>query len=90
MSQVKSKTIAFRVTEQDYNILTEIASRLKQMGQLSHTNPHLLSKEYTFAFANIVMKMNGWTQSSEQDQAVFALAKGMAETINPQGAQTSG
>lgn len=86
----KSKTIAFRVTEQDFTTLAELAKRLQQMGQIRHTNPHLLSKEYTFAFANIIMKMNGWTQATDQDQAVFTLARGMAETLNPQGGGTSG
>jgi hypothetical protein len=93
MSDTKSKTIAFRVTQQDFTVLTEIATRLHKMGQANHSNPHLLAKEYAFAMANIVMKMNGWTQASEQDQAVFALAKGMAETMNPnqqQGAPTNG
>ena len=83
-----TKTIAFRVSETDYRTLAELTNRLQQMGQLSHNNPHLLAKEYTFAFANIIMKMNGWTEASDQDQAVFALARGMAETIQPGG--TSG
>lgn len=85
-----TKTIAFRVSEQDYNTMAELASRLKQMGQLNHNNPNLLAKEYTFAFANIVMKMNNWTQATEQDQAVFALARGMADTMQQGQGQGQG
>ena len=29
------------------------------------------------------MKMNGLMQTSDQDNAIFALAKGMADTLNP-------
>lgn len=86
----KSKTIAFRVTEQDYNTLNELAKRLNQMGQTEHQNPHLLAKEYAFAMANIVMKMHGWTQTTQQDDAVFSLARGMAETLGNQQQQQQG
>ena len=36
------------------------------------------------------MKMNGLMQTSDQDNAIFALAKGMADTLNPgqQGGQS--
>ena len=86
-----TKTIAFRVSEQDYNTMAELANRLKQMGQLGHNNPNLLAKEYVFAFANIVMKMHGWSEATEQDQAVFALARGMADTMQQSpGGGTSG
>jgi hypothetical protein len=51
---VKSKTNAFRVTETDFQTLSEFANRLRQMGQINHNNPHVLAKEYTFAFANII------------------------------------
>jgi hypothetical protein len=37
--------------------------------------------------ANIVMKLNGFTQTTEQDNAIFTLSKGMASTINPEGQQ---
>ena len=79
----KNKVIAFRVSEQDFNTLSEIASRLKQIGEVQSNNPNLLAKQYTFAFANIVMKMHGWTETNEQDQAVFGLARAMADTISP-------
>ena len=36
--------------------------------------------------SNIVMKMHGWTQTTDQDQAIFALAKGIGDTMN-QGEQ---
>jgi hypothetical protein len=39
---------------------------------------------------NIVMKMHRLTQTSDQDQAIFALAKGMADTMNPGEQQQSG
>jgi hypothetical protein len=71
MSQIKTKVVAFRISEQDFNTLSELASRLYQMGQVKSQNPNLLAKEYTFAFANIVMKMNGWTQTTEQDQTIY-------------------
>ena len=83
MSEAKTKTIAFRVTQQDYETLSRLAQYLHQQGQVASPNPHLLSKEYTFAFANIIMKMNGLTQTSDQDNKIFALAKGMADTLNP-------
>ena len=82
-SDTKSKTIAFRVTQQDFETLSRLAKYLYQNGQSQSQNPHLLSKEYTFAFANIIMKMHGLTQTSDQDNAIFALARGMAETLNP-------
>jgi hypothetical protein len=63
MSQVKTKVVGFRVSEQDFNTLSELASRLYQMSQVKSQNPNLLAKEYTFAFANIVTKMQGWTES---------------------------
>jgi hypothetical protein len=63
MSQVKTKVVGFRVSEQDFNTLSELASRLYQMAQVKSQNSNLLAKEYTFAFANIVMKMQGWTES---------------------------
>ena len=78
------KTIACRVTEQDFNTLNELANRLHQMQQTNHANPHLLAKEYCFPMANIVMKLHGWIQTSEQDQAVFALVRGMAESVGTQ------
>ena len=90
MSSSKSKTIAFRVTEQDWTTLNDLAKRLKSIGQLNHENPHLLVKEYAFAMANIVLKMHGWTQTTEQDDAVFALARGMANTLNPEQQQNQG
>lgn len=90
MSQAKAKIIQFRVTEQDYATLCRLAEYLHSNGQAQSANPHMLSKEYTFAFANIVMKMHGLTQTSDQDQAIFSLAKGMADTLNPGGQQTSG
>ncbi|MGB7665373.1 MAG: hypothetical protein WBL67_21760 [Nitrososphaeraceae archaeon] len=89
MSEAKTKTIAFRVTQQDYETLSRLAQYLHQQGQVASPNPHLVSKEYTFAFANIIMKMNGLTQTSDQDNAIFALAKGMADTLNP-GQQPGG
>jgi hypothetical protein len=54
------------------------------MGQVKSNNPNLLAKEYTFAFANRheVMKMQGWTETTQQDQTIFALAKSMADTMN--------
>jgi hypothetical protein len=92
MSQVKTKVVAFRVSEQDFNTLAELANRLFQMGQVKSQNPNLLAKEYTFAFANIVMKMQGWTETTQQDQTIFALARGMADTMgtNPCEQQQSG
>lgn len=85
MSQAKDKIIQFRVTSQDYETLCRLAEYLHQKGDIQSANPHILSKEYTFAFANIVMKMHGLTQTTDQDNAIFALAKGMASTINPEG-----
>jgi hypothetical protein len=58
--------------------LSELANRLDQMQQANHANPHLRAKEYCFSMANIVMKLNGFTQTTEQDNAIFTLAKGMA------------
>lgn len=46
MSQVKTKVVAFRVSEQDFNTLAELANRLFQMGQVKSQNPNLLAKEY--------------------------------------------
>ena len=89
MSENKSKTIAFRVSSQDFDTLSRLAQYLHQQGQAPSPNPHLLAKEYTFAFANIIMKMNGLTQTSDQDNAIFALAKGMADTMQ-QGVNQSG
>ena len=71
MFNVKSKIIQFRVTEQDFATLSRLAEYLHSNGQAQTANPHLLSKEYTFAFANIIMKMHGLTQASEQDNAIF-------------------
>jgi hypothetical protein len=85
-TNTKSKTIAFRVTEQDFNTLSELANRLHQKQQTNHANPHLLAKEYCFSIV-IVMKLNGFTQTTEQDNAIFTLAKRMASTINPEGQQ---
>jgi hypothetical protein len=51
-------------SEQDFETLRELASRLYQMQQIKSDNPHLLAKEYTFAFANIIMKKQGWTQTT--------------------------
>lgn len=85
MSEVKSKTIAFRVTVQDFDTLSRLATYLHSQGQAPSPNPHLLAKEYTFAFANIIMKMHNLTQTTDQDQAIFSLARGMAETLNPGG-----
>lgn len=85
MSESKSKTIAFRVTQQDYDTLSRLAQYLHSNGQSASPNPHLLAKEYTFAFANIIMKMHNLTPTSDQDNAIFALARGMAETLNPGG-----
>jgi hypothetical protein len=28
------------------------------------------------------MKMQGWTETTQQDQTIFALAQGMADTMN--------
>jgi hypothetical protein len=53
------------------------------MGQAKSNNPNLLAKEYAFAMANITMKMNGWSEASEQDQAIFSLARSMADSVNP-------
>jgi hypothetical protein len=54
MSQAKSKIIQFRVTEQDFSIsLCRLAEYLHSNGQAQSANLHLLSKEYTFAFANM-------------------------------------
>jgi len=89
MSDAKTKTIGFRVSEQDYDTLCKLADYLHQKGDVQSNNPNLLAKEYTFAFANIVMKMHNLTQTSEQDNAIFSLARGMADTLNP-GGQTSG
>ena len=89
MSAAKAKIIQFRVTEQDYSTLSRLAEFLHQKGDIESANPHKLAKQYVFAFANIVLKMNGLTQTSDQDNAIFSLAKGMAETLNP-GGQTSG
>lgn len=80
----KPKVIAFRVSSQDFDTLATIASRLKQMGELATDNPNILAKQYTFAFANIVMKMHGWTATSEQDNAIFGLARAMADNMTPQ------
>jgi hypothetical protein len=44
MSQVKTKVIAFRVSEQDFNTLSELANRLYQMGQVKSQNPNFLAK----------------------------------------------
>jgi hypothetical protein len=35
MSQVKTKVVAFRVSEQDFNTLSELAKCLYQMGQVA-------------------------------------------------------
>ena len=83
----KNKVIAFRVSDTDFDTLTVIASRLKQMGEIASDNPNILAKQYTFAFANIVMKMHGWTQTTDQDNAVFGLARAMADTLSPQQQQ---
>jgi hypothetical protein len=88
MSENKSKTIAFRVSPQDFDTLSRLATYLHAQGQAPSPNPHLLAKEYTFAFANIIMKMHNLTQTSEQDNAIFALARGMAETMG--GSQSGG
>ena len=85
MSAAKAKIIQFRVTEQDFATLSRLAEYLHSNGQAQTNNPHMLAKEYTFAFANIIMKMHNLTQTSDQDQAIFALAKGMADTLNPGG-----
>jgi hypothetical protein len=53
MSQAKSKIIQFRVTEQDFLTLYQLAEYLHSNGQAQSANLHLLSKEYTFAFANM-------------------------------------
>lgn len=90
MSAAKSKIIQFRVTEQDFATLSRLAEYLHSNGQAQSSNPHLLSKEYTFTFANIIMKMHNLTQTSDQDQVIFSLPKGMAETLSPGGQQTSG
>lgn len=83
MSENKGKTIAFRVSAQDFDTLSRLATYLHGQGQAPSPNPHLLAKEYTFAFANIIMKMHNLTQTTQQDDAIFALARGMAETLNP-------
>ena len=87
---VKTKVVAFRVSEQDFTTLAELASRLHQMGEFKTPNPNILAKEYVFAMANIVMKMKGWTQTTEQDQTIFALAQGMASTMNSGQQQQGG
>jgi hypothetical protein len=79
---VKTKVVAFRVTEQDFTTLAELASRLHQTGEFKTPNPNILAKEYVFAMANIVMKMHRWTQTSDQVQAIFALAQDMANSMN--------
>lgn len=84
-ASAKAKIIQFRVTEQDFSTLSRLAEFLHQKGDIDSTNPHMLAKQYTFAFANIVLKMHGLTDTSEQDNAIFALAKGMASTLNPEG-----
>ena len=86
----KGKTIAFRVSAQDFDTLSRLAQYLYQNGQSPSQNPHLLAKEYTFAFANIIMKMHNLTQTTAQDDAIFSLARGMAETLNPGGQQQQG
>jgi hypothetical protein len=63
ISEVKSKTIAFRVSPQDFDSLSRLATYL---------HPHLLAKEYTFAFSNIIIKMHNLTQTSAQDQGIAA------------------
>ena len=73
---------------QDFDTLSRLAQYLHSQGQAPSPNPHLLSKEYTFAFANIIMKMHGLTQTSPQDDAIFSLAKGMADTLG-QGGETT-
>jgi hypothetical protein len=78
---VKTKVVAFRVSEQDFTTLAELASRLHQTGEFKTNNPNILAKEYVFAMANIVMQMHGWSQASDQDQAIFALARGMADSM---------
>jgi hypothetical protein len=85
-----SKTIAFRVTQQDFDTLSRLAQYLHSNRQVQSPNPHLLAKEYKFAFANIIMKMSGLTETTEQDNAILALAKGMASTLNPEQQQSGG
>lgn len=60
MSAAKAKIIQFRVTEQDFSTLSRLAEFLHQKGDTESANPHMLAKQYTFAFANIVLKMHGY------------------------------
>ena len=78
------------MSEQDFTTLAELASRLHQTGEFKNNNPNILAKEYVFAMANIVMKKRRWTLTSDHTQAIFALAQGMANSMNQdkQGEQT--
>jgi hypothetical protein len=70
--QPQGRTIAFRATDQDFDTLSRLAQYLHSNGQAASPNPSILAKEYTFAFANIIMKLHGLTATSDQDNAIFA------------------
>jgi hypothetical protein len=92
MSQVKTKVVAFRVSEQDFNTLAELANRLFQMGQVKSQNPNLLAKEYIVWSCWVVSVQPCIFITIFANANVFALARGMADTMgtNPCEQQQSG